>query len=274
MRLRPGAVVVVTGGARGIGLATARALAARGARVWIGDLDAELAEREAATFGARGAALDVADRDSFAALLDSARAADGPLDALVNNAGIMPFGAFLDQDHALAERTIAVNLVGVINGMRLALPEMTEQGSGHVVNVASLAARFPVPGSAVYSATKSGVLGLTDAVRRELRGTGVRLTTVLPTMVSTELSSGAPAGRGVTAVSPELVAAAIVRALERPRNTVVVPRRLGLIARLVPLAPARVEAMVRRLVGDDRLLTRLDSEARAAYERRLTERLP
>ena len=215
-----GAVITVTGGARGIGLATAKALMERGALVHIGDLDGWLARREAHRLGLRaGHALDVADRDSFAAFLEAARAADGPLDGLVNNAGIMPFGSFLEEGDDVTAQTIAVNLVGVVNGMRLALPEMVDRRHGHVVNVASLAARLPVPGSAVYSGTKAAVVAITDAVRRELRGTGVELTTVLPTMVATELVNGVPAGRGLRPIAPEQVATTITaQCLERRRR--------------------------------------------------------
>ena len=191
-----GAVVAVTGGARGIGLATAQALEQRGARVHIGDLDrdARTRARRSASASRRVTRVDVTDRASFAAFLDAVQAADGPLDALVNNAGVMPFARFLDEDDAVSAQTIDVNLIGVVNGMRLTLPGMVERRRGHVVNVASLAARVPVPGSAVYSATKAAVVALTDAVRRELRGTGVHLTTILPTAVATELTSGVPLG--------------------------------------------------------------------------------
>jgi NADP-dependent 3-hydroxy acid dehydrogenase YdfG len=266
-----GSVVAITGGARGIGLATAAALVERRANVWIGDLDGDLAEREARAIGARGAALDVGDRQSFAAFLDAVRNETGTLDALVNNAGVMPFGAFLDEDDRTSATTVAVNLVGVIHGMRLALPEMVERGSGHVVNVSSLAARLPVPGSAVYSGTKAAVVAMTDAVRRELAGTGVRLTCVLPGMVRTELSSGAPEGGGVSAIEPEQVARDIVRALGDRGGTVVVPRHLDPLSRAAQLVPREVEGLIRRIVGDDRVLTRLDSEARADYERRLAD---
>jgi NADP-dependent 3-hydroxy acid dehydrogenase YdfG len=267
--LPEGAVVAVTGGARGIGLATARALTERGARVWIGDLDGDLAQREAAALGAHGARLDVTGRDSFAAFLASARSEDGPLDALVNNAGVMPFGTFLDQSDETTEMALGVNLRGVILGMKLALGEMVERGHGHVVNVASLAARLPVPGAAVYSGTKAAVVAMTDAVRRELAGSGVALTCVLPGMVRTELSSGAPEGRGISAIEPEAVAAGIVRALDGRGGTVVLPRLLDPVSRGAPLLPGQLERLVRRTVGDDRILTRLDNEARAGYAERL-----
>jgi NAD(P)-dependent dehydrogenase (short-subunit alcohol dehydrogenase family) len=269
MSLPDRAVVAITGGARGIGLATAEKLARHGARVWIGDLDGELAEREAAALGVQAAQLDVGDRASFAAFLDSARSQDGPLDALVNNAGVMPFGPFLDEPDATSELALTVNLRGVILGMKLALGEMVDRGRGHVVNVASLAARLPVPGAAVYSGTKAAVVGMSDAVRRELAGTGVALTCVLPGMVRTELSSGAPEGRGISAVEPEAVADGIVRALDGRGGTVVVPRLLDPVSRGAPLLPGQLERLVRRTIGDDRILTRLDHDARAAYAERL-----
>lgn len=198
------------------------------------------------------------------------RAADGPLDALVNNAGVMPFGPFLEEDDAVTAQTIAVDLLGVINGMRLALPEMVEHGDGHVINVASLAARLPVPGSAVYSGTKAAVVAVTDAVRRELRGTGVSLTTVLPTMVATDLAGGVPAGRGVHAIEPGDVAATIVHALEHSGGTVVAgPAWLDLVSRLALIVPGAVQDLVRTVIADDRLLHGRDVEARADYDARI-----
>ena len=266
-----GAVVAVTGGARGIGLATAQAFTRRGARVHIGDLDRTVARREARRLGLRsGHALNVADRDSFAAFLEAVNAMDGPLDVLVNNAGVMPFGRFLDEDDAVTAQTIDVNLVGVVNGMRLALPGMVERRHGHVVNVASLAARLPVPGSAVYSGTKAAVVALTDAVSRELQGSGVRLTTILPTMVATDLVSGVPTGRGLHAIDAGDVAATIVRSIERSGGAVVAgPAWVDLLSRLMVIVPRPVNDLVRAVIGDDRVLTNLDLTSRTAYDARL-----
>ena len=266
-----GTLIAVTGGARGIGLATAQALTRRGAIVHIGDLDGTLARAEAHRLGLRaGHELNVADRVSFAAFLDAIRTADGPLEMLVNNAGVMPFGPFLDEDENVTAQTVGVNLIGVVNGMRLALPSMVERGHGHVLNVASLAARVPVPGSAVYSGTKAAVVALTDSVRRELRGTGVNLTTVLPTMVATELTSGVPSGRGLIAIDPEDAAMTIARALQRPGGTIVAgPSWLDLASRLMILAPRPVDRLVRALLKDDRLLAGYDPTARAVYNARL-----
>lgn len=264
-------VVAITGGARGIGLATAQELAEGGAHVHIGDLDGGLARDEADRLGlAGGHAVDVVNRASFAAFLDVVRDADGPLDGLVNNAGVMPWGAFLDEDTTSQEQTVAVNLTGVINGMRLALPEMVERRRGHVVNVSSLAARVPLPGSAVYSGTKAAVVAMTDAVRRELAGTGVELTTVLPTQVATDLASGAPSVLGLQEVQPDEVAATVARALgRRGGNVVAGPWWLDPLTRLAGIVPRRLEDLVRRVVGDDRLLTGVDTAARAAYVARI-----
>ena len=123
-------MVAITGGARGIGRATAARLAGEGARVAIGDLEADLAESAAAEIGAGaiGLPLDVSNRGSFEAFVDATEDRLGPLDVLVNNAGILLMGPFLDEDDAATGREIAVNLVGVINGMRVALPRMRDRG--------------------------------------------------------------------------------------------------------------------------------------------------
>jgi NAD(P)-dependent dehydrogenase (short-subunit alcohol dehydrogenase family) len=265
-----GAVACVTGGARGIGRETAVELASRGARVWIGDLDADEASRTAEAIGesVRASPLDVSDRKSFADFLAAAEAGAGPPEVLVNNAGIMPLGPFLSEDEETSERTIAVNLVGVINGMRLALPGMIERGRGHVVNVASMMAKLPVPGAAVYTATKHAVLGLTDVVRAEVSNSGVTLSTVLPSIVRTELIAGIPLPRGVPTVDPEDVARAIADSCENGRHEIHVPRWLGAYDAVEAALPGRAMGAVRRLLDDRRALDRLDAEARADYDRR------
>lgn len=265
-----GAVACVTGGARGIGLATAAELAQRGATVWIGDVDAEEAERTTAGIErARAVPLDVTDRGSFAAFVETVEAASGPPDVLVNNAGIMPLGPFLDQDEAVVERTIAVNLAGVINGMHLALPGMVERQRGHVANVSSMMAKLPIPGAAVYTATKHAVLGLTDTVREEIAGSGVTLTTVLPSITRTELISGIPLPRGLPTTSPEDVARAIADSCSNGRKQIPVPRWMGAYDAVEAALPDRVMGAVRRVLDDRRALDKLDPEARAKYERRV-----
>ena len=265
-----GAVACVTGGARGIGRATAAELARRGATVWIGDLDLAEARRAATAIDGpvRGAELDVTERASFADFLAAAQS-DGPLDVLVNNAGVMPLGPFLEEDEETTARTIAINLEGVINGMQLALPGMVERRRGHVANVASMMAKLPVPGAAVYTATKHAVLGLTDAVRYEIAASGVTLSTILPTIVRTELISGVSLPRIAPAVEPEEVARAIADSCHNGRHEVHVPRWLGAYDVVEAALPSPLMGAARRLLGDRRALEAVDPDERAGYEQRV-----
>jgi len=164
-----GALVAVTSGANGIGRAIAEHFARLGARVAIGDLDGQAAQSLAAQLGngAIGVELDVGDEASFAAFLDAAEDANGPLDVMVNNAGVDWMGRFHTGTNQDSRREVAVNLMGPIIGSRLALQRMLPRRSGHLVNVASATGRVPQPGSAVYTATKHGVVGLTECLRLE-----------------------------------------------------------------------------------------------------------
>lgn len=263
-----GAVVVVTGGARGIGRATADLFAAQGATVAIGDLDADLARATAERIGGRACALDVSSRDSFADFIAQVTADLGPVDVLVNNAGIMPAGAFLDESEDSIDRQLAVNLNGVINGMRCVLPAMRERRRGHVVNVASMAGKIPIPGLAVYCAGKHAVVALSNVTRSELAPDGVSVSTVMPTAVRTELVSGIPMGRGLPAVDPEQVAEAVVATVRNRPAEVSVPRALRPLGAISDLTPEPVMRAVLKLVGGDRAITGIDHSARAGYVRR------
>jgi len=268
-----GRVVAVTGGARGIGRAVATALVAEGARVAVGDLDADLAAEAAAGLGpnAAGLALDATDRGSFTRFLDAARDRFGPPDVLVNNAGVMHLGPFLGEPDDATARQVDVNLHGVLLGMKLALPAMVARGDGHVVNVSSLAGRIGLPGGVTYSATKHAVVGASEALRWELRGTGVEISVLVPGVVDTELAAGeAPTRLGV--LTTEEVAGAVVAVLRRPRFEVVVPRAAGALLRAGSLLPRRPREAAARAIGVDRVLAAADPAARAAYEARAARR--
>lgn len=263
-------VVAITGAGRGIGLAIAKRLAATGARISIGDIDGALAEQAAEQVGGFGAAVDVRDRAAMAAWLQATEAALGPVDVIINNAGIMPAGAFLNESDALSDTQIDINLRGVIHGCKLALPGMVARGRGHVVNVASMAGRLAVPGLAVYCATKFAVVGLTETLREEYRGSGVAFTTVLPAKVTTELAAGTDsAARGVPTVTPEDVADAVYDALMEQLPEVTLPRYLAMLNPLQSAAPHWLLRGVRTLFGDRRVLENMDAHARAGYDQRI-----
>jgi NAD(P)-dependent dehydrogenase (short-subunit alcohol dehydrogenase family) len=263
-----GKVAAVTGGARGIGRATAQALARAGAKVAIGDLDGELAARTGAEVGALGLHVDVTDRDSFAAFLDEVETALGRLDVLVNNAGILHLGPFLEEDDAATRRQVDVNFFGVVNGMRLGVPRLLERPEGHLVNVASSAGKVAPPGIATYTATKHAVVGLTEAVRAEHRGSGLEFSIVLPGVVKTEMIAGYEDARGVKKVEPADVAEAIVDALRHPRVDVYVPRSLGPLSRLMLALPRPAREALDRAFKVDRVTWNADRSVRGAYEAR------
>jgi NAD(P)-dependent dehydrogenase (short-subunit alcohol dehydrogenase family) len=262
-------VVAITGAARGIGRATAEALLAAGARVAIGDLDVALAEATAAELGrgCRAYPLDVTDPVGFAAFLDAVEADLGPLDVLVGNAGIMFVGDFVAMDRATIDLQIAVNLTGVLTGMRLAGARMRERGSGHIVTIASVAGLVGAPGGTTYSATKHAVVGASASLRGELRPHGVHVSCVCPSIVRTELGGGLGA-LTVPPVEPADVAAAVVRILRTRRNLVTVPGWLNGLRAATSWLPSQVQEAINRSLGADRALAGADAAARAAYEAR------
>jgi NADP-dependent 3-hydroxy acid dehydrogenase YdfG len=271
-----GKVVAITGGARGIGEATAIALTRRGCRIAIGDLDLELAEKTAQSLGGGAIALklDVTERESFPEFLDETERQLGPLDVVINNAGIMPLGRFADEDDATARRMIDINLHGVIFGTKLALAKMEPRNSGHIVNIASQAGKGGFPGGATYCATKHAVVGLCEAVRAELDGTNIEVSCVMPAIVNTELATGLKEARGVKSLEPEEVADAIVDALETGRFDVWVPRSTQYIAAVMNLVPRRGREGIARFLKADKVLAEADSAARATYEDRAAHSEP
>ena len=268
-----GATVAITGAARGIGYATAQALLARGARVVIGDREVALAESAVARLSNRGPVsghpLDVSDPASFATFLDKARAdGGGRIDVLINNAGVMPVGPFLDQSAEAIRSAIEVNFYGVLNGCRLVLPEMVERRSGHVVNIASMAGMLAVPGQAVYAGTKFAVVGLSTALADEFAPQGVQVSCVMPTFTDTDLIAGTRTSGLTSPVKPEDIAAAVVRTLEKPKTSVAVPYPYRFIAAVTAMLPPRGRRWLSMRMGTDRIFLDLDTTARSGYERR------
>ena len=267
-----GKVVAITGGARGIGLATANAFAQRGALVAIGDLDAAGAPAAAERIGrgATGVALDVTDRPSFESFLSEVQHRLGPLDVMVNNAGIQHVGLFADETDASTDIQIAVNLGGVLTGTKLALARMRPRGRGHVVNVASIGGKMASPGGATYSATKHAVVGLGESLRGELRGSGIAVSIVMPAIIATEMADGLGSARGVRPVEPTVVGEAIVRAVRRGRGAdVYVPGYTGAINTAMSVMPRSWRDAIHHLLRADTVLTDIDQSARAGYNMRI-----
>ncbi|OBK25050.1 hypothetical protein A5634_02180 [Mycobacterium asiaticum] len=261
-----GASVAITGAARGIGHATARAFLAEGAQVFIGDLDADLAKAAADELGCAGMGLDVRSRESFAAFLG---AIEPPLQVLVNNAGIMPAGPFVDEPDAVTDAIIDVNLNGVLRGTKLALPGMLARGSGHIVNVASYLGEVPAAGLATYCASKHAVVGFSESLRDELAGTGVTVTTVLPSAVRTDLVSGVQLGGMLPTVDPEDIAEAIVATCRNRTAIVAVPGWMRSYEAASALLPDKVLGAIRGRLTRQRVLQKLDTGARADYDARI-----
>ena len=268
-----GATIAITGAARGIGFATARALLERGARVVIGDRDVALGESAVAKLSnlgpVSGYPLDVADAESFAGFLDKARGdGGGHIDVLINNAGVMPVGPFLDHTEQAIRSAIEVNFYGVINGCRLVLPEMVKRRKGHIVNISSVAGMLAVPGQALYAGTKFAVLGFSTALADEYAPQGIDVSCVMPTFTNTELISGTSTGGAIKPVEPEDIAAAVVRVLDKPKTAVTVPYSMRFVAAATAFLPPRGRRWLSARTGTARVFLDLDNSARASYEKR------
>jgi short-subunit dehydrogenase len=259
--------ILITGGARGIGKSTAAKFAAEGARVLIADRDGDVAKETAKELALGGAyALDVTDGPAFKAIVEEIEAKDGPIDVLINNAGIMVLGRFAEQPAKNDEKMVAVNLFGVLNGTRAVLPRMEKRGSGHIVNVASQAGKIGTPAAAVYAATKHAVCGLTESLRLEYRGTGIKFSYVLPAPVRTELFTGAKELKFPPLVEPEEVADAILAAVVHGKLDVYVPKIGRLLGFLPAMLPLGVRDRIGALLGLDAIFAAHDPEARKKYE--------
>ena len=267
--------VLITGAARGIGLATAELLVGHGARVVLADLDAELAASAAASLGASSVGLDVTDHAAFTAALDSVESSGGALDVLINNAGVMPIGRFEDCSDDVMYRAFDINVFALMHGTREAIRRMQPRGHGHIVNVASMAGVAPTPGAAIYASSKHAVVGFCESLWWELRGSGVDLTYVLPALVNTDLSAGMKRTRATRVVEPGDVAAAVVDSLRVPRLDVFVPHSMGAVTKMAGIIPRALGNKVMTATGSDHvILDSLGTDGRTAYEKRVAESAP
>ena len=264
-----GPVAVVTGAARGIGRTIAHDLMARGYRVVIGDLDLAATERTAAELGeeATGMRLDVTDTALVTAVVDDIEATLGAIEVWVNNAGIMPTGLFRDQSVELIGKVVDVDYLGLVETTAIVLPHMLARGRGHIVNIASATGVKPLAGLAVYSGTKAAVIGYSDALRRELRGSGVHVSVIMPNLVSTAMGAGITPPHGFGAVSAESVSRAAMRALDRKSFGSFVPWYLGPLLRISRLLPTRAQDFIDDRIGTDRIGLGGDPKKRAEYLR-------
>ncbi len=227
-------VAVVTGASSGIGAAVARALNAGGARVALAarrqDVLSEVQDSLNSKTGSLAVPTDVTDRSQVEALVAQAERDLGPVDILVNCAGVMYYTLMKNGRQDEWDRTVEVNCKGAVNGVGAVLPGMLERGNGHIVTISSDAGRKVFPGLAVYSASKFFVEALSQGLRLETAGTGVKVTTVQPGNVATELHAmsgdeeavklfGEPSGAKM--LEPEDVAASVVYALSQPEYVAV-----------------------------------------------------
>jgi NADP-dependent 3-hydroxy acid dehydrogenase YdfG len=224
-----GKVVVITGASSGIGEATARLLAERGAHVTVGArrterLETLVADITKAGGSARFHRVDVTDRADMQALVDFAKACFGRVDVLVNNAGVMPLSPLAALKVDEWDQMIDVNIRGVLHGIAAVLPDMKARGDGQIINVASIGAHMVAPTASVYCATKYAVWAISDGLRQE--NTDLRVTVISPGVVESELAHTiSDAGTAEimanyrrVAITPDAIARAIAFAIEQPAD--------------------------------------------------------
>lgn len=271
-----GRVAVVTGGAKGIGLAIAKRLVDEGVRVALWDLDGDGAVAAAADLaaGAIGIRADVTDEASVQAAIESTRDTLGPIDVLVNNAGVLVPGEFTDQPGDRWRFTMDVNATAVLQVTHAVLPEMLERDTGHIVNISSAAGLLGVPGLTAYAASKWAVFGFTESLRHELQnqGSSIRVSSIHPMYVASGLFEGAKlTGIGALVVPTvrdhDVVARAVVEsALKRGRYMALRPRSLRLALLLRGILPYRLYLATTRLFGVHQSMNTHHQNLQAATE--------
>jgi short-subunit dehydrogenase len=239
----------------------AAAFATRGARVLVADKSPELLDQALARFGPStvdGYVLDVTDPTSVSEVRARINAAGGPIDVLVNNAGVVHGGAFQDVPLAHHLQTVAVNLSGTLALTHAFLPDLIARPAGHIVMIASAAAVIALPFATSYAASKWAVLGFSDSLREELRELGHRhvgVTAVCPGYIATGLFDGAKPTRFTRWLAPEEVAGAVVRAVEREEEFVMLPRSVRTMYRLCIGWPRGCYRAICRALGVSKSMT-------------------
>lgn len=282
----------ITGGGSGIGRALAQALAARGASVRVADIDGAAAARVAAECGSRASAitLDVCDDQAVRAAIEGFAAEYGQLDCLFNNAGIGVAGETNEIPLAEWRRVLDVNLYGVVHGVLAAYPLMLRQGSGHIVNTASLAGLVPAPLLTPYAVSKHAVVGLSTSLRIEAAPRGVRVSVLCPAAIETPLLDtknppGSPVPwvpdmrRFLTALAGpvypvEKCAQDTLAAMERNERIIVLPARARLGWRIARMFPALIEKASGAAVAKERANRQPPPAAAPALQMPLDEGAP
>jgi NAD(P)-dependent dehydrogenase (short-subunit alcohol dehydrogenase family) len=250
-----GKTVLVTGASSGIGLATARAFARAGARLVLvarrpQPLAAAAREVRALGVDALGVRGDVADRDSVEACFARAEQRFGPVDVVVNNAGVMIPGRVETLRDRDLEAMLRVNLYGALHVLQSATRRMRERSTGHIVNVASLAGRRGISPIGGYSASKFALVGLTEALRVELAGSGVQVSLVMPGVVATPMAEAFQSAEDgdlwpqVLNLKPEWVAWAVLAAVRLRLVEVAVPPGAATLEKLAALVPGLTDGVL------------------------------
>ncbi len=258
MKIEEAKHAFVTGGASGIGLGIANALAERGLNVTIADIDEAAMEKVVATRANqfRGVRLDTRDRDNWERAKEEAEKVFGPVDILINNAGIAPHGKqFADTDAASFDTLIAINLVGPANGVMTFADAMRQRGKGHIVNTSSSAGLVAFGnGVGVYSMAKFGVTAMSLALRQELEASGVGVSVLCPGIVATNLhantvkiggeSNDNPAAKPTPTVTPAEIGEQVISAIENNEAVIVTDKGMWNVMQY-QIAPIKAACEVR-----------------------------
>lgn len=252
-----GKLVLITGGAMGMGRDTACRFAREGAKIILVDMNQQALDDTAREIGLRGAnvwkfKLDVTDREGVYALADKVQSEIGTVDILINNAGIVKGSPLLELDDELIRLHWEVNVLGLTWFMKAFLPGMIQRGEGHVVNMASASGLIGVPNVATYAATKWAVIGLTESVRAELEAlghAGIKFSVICPSYVTTGMFEGVKAPLLTPFLKSQTMANKIYLAVVEDKTMVLEPFMVKLTPALKALLPAKVFNTVSDLFG-------------------------